>query len=598
MKKETSIMQPICILISCLLSICSLAQTKKSEEIIHLNQTGFFPTSLKTAIIITDKSNQFSLISASNLKDTIYTSTLTKGGLWQASDEETYKANFSEFTKTGDYILYVKKIGNSHPFSIQPQVYNSIAKASIKAFYYQRASMELTPEYADKFARKAGHPDNKVLVHNSAASQKRPTGTVINSPKGWYDAGDYNKYIVNSGISTYTLLSLYEDFTSYSKTVALNIPESNNTIPDLLDEINWNLSWMFTMQDPEDGGVYHKLTTANFEGFIKPNEAVNTRYVVQKTTAAALDFAAVMAQASRVYKSYEKEMPGYADSCLIASKKAFEWAKKNPNVVYHQNELNNPAISTGAYGDNNVSDEFFWAASELFVTTSDMVYYNEMKLESKLNEDITIPDWSHVSTLAFYTLLRNEDQFSKNKKVSTLVNHLKLKFLAKAKMLHNAMNQSPYGIPMGNDIKDFAWGSNAVAANQSIFLLKAYLLNKEPDLLNAAQANADYILGQNATGYSFITGFGVKSPKNPHHRPSFSDGIEEPIPGLLVGGPNPGQQDLSECNGITYPLSKPALSYMDVQCSYASNEIAINWNAPIAYVLNAIEAIKNNKTVK
>lgn len=595
MKKETNTIRPICILLSCFITICSFGQTKKSEENIHLNQIGFFPIGTKTAIVVGNEASQFSLISANNLKDTIYSSTLTKGGLWEPSDEETYKANFSKITKTGDYVLYVKNVGNSYPFSIQPKVYDAVAKASIKAFYYQRASIALTPDYAGQFARKEGHPDNKVVVHPSAASIKRPAGTIINSPKGWYDAGDYNKYIVNSGISTYTLLSLFEDFPSYAKTVTLNIPESNNSIPDLLDEINWNLSWMASMQDPEDGGVYHKLTTAKFEGFIKPNEAINTRYVVQKTTAAALDFAAVMAQASRLYKSYESEMPGYADSCLVASKKAFEWAKKNPNVLYHQNELSNPTISTGAYGDNTVSDEFFWAASELFVTTGDLVYFNEMNLESKLNEDIKIPDWSHVSTLGYYTLLRNENQFSNNKKVYTILNQLKFHFLAKAKTLSTAMNQSAYGVPMGNDIKDFAWGSNAVAANQSMFLLKAYLLHKEPNLLDAAQANADYILGQNATGYSFITGFGEKSPKNPHHRLSFSDGIEEPIPGLLVGGPNPGQQDLSECNGITYPFSKPALSYMDIQCSYASNEIAINWNAPIAYVLNAIEAIKTSK---
>ena len=85
---------------------------------------------------------------------------------------------------------------------------------------------------------------------------------------------------------------------------------------------------------------------------------------------------------------------------------------------------------------------------------------------------------------------------------------------------------------------------------------------------------------------SFVTGVGAKTPMFPHHRPSAADTIVAPVPGLLVGGPNPGQQD--HCPG--YPSSLPALSYVDAQCSYASNEIAINWNAPIAYLSAAIDA--------
>jgi endoglucanase len=107
---------------------------------------------------------------------------------------------------------------------------------------------------------------NDVLIHPSAASDKRPAESIISVPRGWYDAGDYNSYIVNSGITMGTLFSLYEDFPAHMKTVDLNIPESKNEIPDLLDEVLWNLRWMLTMQDPNDGGVYHKCTNAAFDG--------------------------------------------------------------------------------------------------------------------------------------------------------------------------------------------------------------------------------------------------------------------------------------------------------------------------------------------
>ncbi len=140
---------------------------------------------------------------------------------------------------------------------------------------------------------------------------------------------------------------------------------------------------------------------------------------------------------------------------------------------------------------------------------------------------------------------------------------------------------------MGKNAHDFAWGSNAVASNQGIALIQAYKLTKNKKYLDAALGNLDYILGRNATGYSFLTGFGSKQVMHPHHRPSIADGIVEPVPGLLSGGPNPGQQD--KCAG--YPNNFADESFVDADCSYASNEIAINWNAPFVYLAVAIEAL-------
>ena len=134
----------------------------------------------------------------------------------------------------------------------------------MKGFYFQRVSTPLESKYAGPWARPAGHPDDKVEVHPSATSTQLPAGTIISSPGGWYDAGDYNKYVVNSGITMGTLLSAYEDFPAYFDTLNTNIPESGNRLPDILDEVLVNLRWMLTMQDPGDGGVYHKCTNASF----------------------------------------------------------------------------------------------------------------------------------------------------------------------------------------------------------------------------------------------------------------------------------------------------------------------------------------------
>ena len=140
---------------------------------------------------------------------------------------------------------------------------------------------------------------------------------------------------------------------------------------------------------------------------------------------------------------------------------------------------------------------------------------------------------------------------------------------------------------MGQSARDFNWGSNSNAANQGIALINAYFISSDKKFVDYALSNLDYLLGRNATGYCFLTGFGSKSPMHPHHRPSVADGITEPVPGLLAGGPNPGKQDKCE-----YAFSEPETTYSDVDCSYASNEIAINWNAPFVYLANAIEALQ------
>jgi endoglucanase len=144
-----------------------------------------------------------------------------------------------------------------------------------------------------------------------------------------------------------------------------------------------------------------------------------------------------------------------------------------------------------------------------------------------------------------------------------------------------------YQTVMGKSARDFVWGSNSVAANQGILIIQVYRLTNDRKYLQYALGNLDYIMGRNATGYSFVTGVGQKTPMFPHHRQSEADGIADPVPGLLAGGPNPGQQD--GCK--TYPSKIPDESYTDTVCSYASNEIAINWNAPAAYLAGALEAL-------
>jgi endoglucanase len=561
-----------------------LSAQDKFSEAIRLNQIGYYPSAPKIAVVVNEGATDFYIASADRKKK-YFSGKLSEVKHSSYSSKKTRIADFTEFSVPGSYVVVVPNAGYSHPFEIKNKVHESVAKASLKSFYFQRFSTPLIETYAGKWKRPSSGSHTKILVHPSAATEKRSEGTIISSPRGWIDAGDYNKYVVNSGISTATLLSAYEDFPEYYDTLRLNIPESNNSIPDIIDESLWNVRWMLTMQDPDDGGVYHKCTNAKFDGMVMPDQATTPRYVVQKSTAAALNFAAVLAQTSRIVRKIEQHVPGLADSCLQAAQKAWVWAKQNPAVEYDQNKMNaafDPDITTGGYGDRTFTDEFIWAAAELLVSSGDKQYSSDVNWLP--DTEMPIPSWNQVRLLGYYTLVNHENKVGIEMK--STIEEIKKRVLAKADERINAVSTHPYQVVMGVSPKDFIWGSNAVAANQAILLIQAYRLSKDIKYITLALYNLDYLLGRNATGYSFVTGYGDKTPMHIHHRPSEADGISEPIPGLLAGGPNPGMQD--KCR---YSSSVPDEAYIDDVCSYASNEVAINWNAPFVYLTGALEVL-------
>ena len=572
--------------LSVLLISFSLFSQRRAEQI-RINQLGFYPNAPKVAAIKDFHSDVF-YITSTDLADTLFTGATSGPFSAEYSPSETWLADFSDFTLPGKYVLTVPGLGYSWPFEINTEVHRDLAKSSLKSYYFQRMSTPLPWEFAGPWSRPAGHPDNNVMIHASAASENRPEGTIISAPKGWYDAGDFGKYVVNSGITMGTILSAWEDFPEFYTNLPLNLPETGNGLPDILNELLWNLRWMIKMQDPYDGGVYHKLTTANFAGRIMPAEADNQRYVVQKSTAATLNFTAVMAQASRIFREFEAILPGLADSCITAAGYAWEWAINNPEVYYRQNDMNkqfDPDITTGAYGDGNVSDEFKWAAMELFITTHDESYFKSVNLFP--DTGMPIPSWNQVRLLAYYSLLRHSDNLPQF--VSGTIEIAKIRVERMATELMEDIESQPYHTVMGKSRRDFPWGSNSVAANQGIALIYAYQITGNRNYLDGALHNLDYITGRNATGYSFVTGYGYKTPMHIHHRPSDADALIDPVPGLLAGGPNPGQQD-----GCEYPSDIPDESYVDDWCSYASNEVAINWNAPLVYLTGAIESLQFN----
>ena len=550
---------------------------------VRLNQVGYYPRQEKVAVVDGGRVDRFTVVDVATGTEVFSgTPAYTTFNSW--SPKERTVLDFSGLQTPGKYLLKID--GGEAEFEVKDGALSPLADAALKSFYYQRTGMPIEAQYAGKWSRPAGHPDTHVMIHPSAAGPVRKAGDIISSPKGWYDAGDYNKYIVNSGYSIGLMQAVYRLFPDYFAKQDINIPESGNRTPDLLDEMHYNLSWMLTMQDPADGGVYHKLTTPSFEAFIKPTECKQQRYVVQKSVTAALDFAASLAQASQLFVAYEEDYPGFARQALEAARRAYDWAVAHPDALYKQEELNrqyDPDVSTGAYGDRSVRDEFFWAASELYYVTGDRKYRD--KAVECAPDAYSAPSWGSTSPLGCFVWLLPARELDEADRA--FADRLESLLLAYADQSVKGADQSAFHAPYGDEERDFFWGClSEQGANQATSLVYAYLLSGNKDYLANAYRNMDYILGRNATGYCYVTGFGSKSPMHPHHRLSAADDVAEPLPGFLVGGPNAGQQD-----GAAYASTLPDEAYADDVNSYASNEIAINWSAGLVALSSALDAL-------
>jgi endoglucanase len=548
---------------------------------LRANLVGYFKNGPKAVTLLSKNPFAAQNYEVFNGTTLVTSGTTSASEAWSDAGQHVAKIDLSSITTNGTYTV---KIPSSEVnIKILDNPIEDLSVGALKYYYYNRASTAITTANGGAWARATGTLDTDVRIHSSAATTNRPTNTVISSPKGWYDAGDLNKYIVNSGISTYTLLAAFENYKTHFENKNLNLPESGNTIPDILDEVVWNLDWMLTMQNKVanggDGSVYHKLSGLNFEGRIMPQDYALQRYAIGRSTSAALNFAAVMATASRIFSNYEAQKPGYSATMLAAAREAYTWAKANPTMNY----TGNPAgVATGAYEDNNVTDEFQWAAVELFITTGETTYKNDISYTNLTNG--WVPGWQSTSTLGVLSIANNLN----NVNVLQLGATNTTTVLNKLKSIANTMKTNVTTNPVETAMKntDFNWGSNGGAANQIVILLSAYKATNDATYLTSAYKALDYLLGRNAIGISFVTGYGDASPLKPHHRISDADGIALPVPGMLVGGPQNAAIIASE--GCTYTDTTKAGRYIDDWCSYSTNEVTINWNAPLAYAVNAL----------
>lgn len=538
-------------------------EKSKEEQKIVLNQLGYKPSDKKKAVFrVPTEDSTFKVVN-DETGNTVYEGQIYGKMFNESADENDSFGDFSELNIPGTYRIETDSLGSSFKFKIGEDVYDNSFKDIIRFFYTQRCGEKLPEEFAGKWAHEKCH---------TGLARIYGTDKKIDVSGGWHDAGDYGRYVVASSKAIADLLSAYND-NKAAFGDDYNIPESGNGIPDVLDEVKLQLEWMLKMQEPESGGVYHKVTCADFPGYINPEYENEELIVAPITTTSTADFAAVMAMGYENFKNIDPEL---ADRCLAAGEKAWDYLEKTPNSGAFKNP---PGISTGEYEDADDSDERYWAAAQLFKATGKQKYDEEFK-KIFLNEGIkTGYGWASVGNYGTMAYLSSEGA-DKN-----VCGDIKNKVIDMANDIVAKSKNDGYSISIGDN---YYWGSNLEVINNGILLTKAYEITKNPEYMEYAKEHLNYCFGKNSVGMSYVTGYGSDAIKNPHHRPSIAVG--QAVPGMLVGGPNKSLQD---------PFAKALLKgkpaakcHIDNQESYSTNEVDIYWNSPLVYLMS--QTVKNN----
>jgi len=457
-------------------------------------------------------------------------------------------ADFSPLNPPGTYCLDAPGVGRSAPFHIGKDVYNYPFYVAMRGMCLWRCGTAVTGKHEGRtYAHEPCHMDDAWLDSVGGGHVKKP------ATKGWHDAGDYNKYVVNAGATVGPMLQAWEHFGSRIKPLKLDNPKTVAALPDYLDEIRFEMEWVLTMQ-ADDGSVWHKLTTKNFGGFTLPEKETTERFFTPWSSAATADFVAMAAMASRNLKPFDAP---FAAKCLEAALKS--WAFLAANPANHKADLK--GFKTGDYQTDDPDDRL-WAAAEMWETTGDAAYLKDFETRARAMKGIdTNWDWGNLKNLGMFTYLLSK----RSGKDPALVQEVRDAAIASANGLVATRNAHGYGRSLGTQ---YYWGCNGTVARQVVNLQVANLVAPNKDYVSTALDALGHLFGRNCHGRSYVTGLGANPPMFPHDRRSGGDAIPEPWPGYLVGGGWPKAAD-----------------WVDKQESYQTNEIAINWNGALVYAL-------------
>ena len=550
--------------------------------VIRVNQLGYAPNLPKKVVVTA--AGDYVLTDANGAEVKHFPKVETKEDV--ASGDSVAMLELGEL-QPGKYTL--TGCGESRAIEVTERPWQAVTDALIKGLYYQRCD-ELLEEHAGVYKHPACHtglaeewrkPDPpipedvraQIPAHFLKMLEIPPEDPYGEAPAprrikgGWHDAGDYGKYVGPGAVTVAHLLYAWKLFPQGCSD-DLNIPETGNGVPDILNETRFELEWMLQMQRG-DGAFYHKLTSDHFPPFIMPEDDTQQEYLSPISRTATADAVAALALASRVYRPYDAE---FADRCLSTALFGWKWLTEHPERRPYRNPFE---LQSGFYGDGEDHDERFWAACELYAATGETAYREAAEGFYREVRKLTQFGWAEVSGLGALCCLFD----LKENGGELLYDDLKQAFLRRSEWALLVVKASGYGTAI--PANDYVWGSILTSMSNAMAMIMNTLLTGREDMRDAALLQLDYALGLNAMDISFVTGYGERQVMFPHHRPSEADGIEAPVPGLISGGPN---------NKMNFPTVKDRLgdipaakSFIDETDFADMNEIAIYWNSPTIF---------------
>ena len=574
--------------------------TKEAVPVANVlvNQTGYFPGLAKVATARTGAATKWELHEAS--KGVVASGTTVPVGPDAASGDQVSIVDFSDFKKEGNGYTLTVGTETSHPFDIRDDLYSKLKYQALAFFYHSRSGIELKMPYVGEaqYARPAGHvnvPPNKGDKDVTCAPES-PCPYKLDVTGGWYDAGDHGKYVVNAGISVWTLLNQWERAKHLAKSAAafgdgkLSIPENANKVPDLLDEVRWEVEWELKMQVPSGqklaGMVHHKVHDKVWTALgLAPHEDPIERFLYPPSTAATLNMAANAAQAARIWAGIDK---AFSKKCLAAAEEAWKAAEANPAIYAKAG-----GQGGGPYDDANVADEFYWAAAELYITTKKPVYKDYVTkspffkqvpaFATSQGSDagvMTVMTWGNVQAAGSLSLA-----VAKNGLPDADLEAIRKNTAAAADAYLEAQKKEGYRVPFKPNAKGYPWGSNSAVLNNLIVIGLAGDFTKDAKYTNAVAEGMDYIMGRNPMDQSYVSGYGERPLEYPHHR-FWAHQANAKFPlapaGVVSGGPNSGLEDpYVQAAGLKG--CAPQKCFIDNIEAWSANEITINWNAPLAW---------------
>lgn len=466
--------------------------------------------------------------------------------------------NFSHVTQPGWYQLK-SDTTTSAPFQIVDNVYKGLTERLVKALYLQRSGSVINDQ-ATGMNRPKSHVQDAVIFRSD---EFHKVGTQLDMTGGWYDAGDYGKYVATTTITIARLLEAYNQAPALFNTLDSN----NNALPPVLEEAVYGLDWLAKMQR-EDGAVYRKVSGAKWPGKVVPWQDNQVRYIYGVSTPETAKFAATMAFASRVLKPLR---PNLAREYLKSAIHAWGYLEQQPEQYIDwqkgDDSGSGPYIKNPEDNEKSLetdADDRLWALAELYLSTKQSKYLAAFDdLYDK--EFVAIFEWKNPAIMGISHLIAAE--------TNTRTKQLQKDVQSVAKRYSDQAAVSPFAIAN----QRFIWGSNKMTAEAGVLMAGADATTQTSNYRSVVQSQIDYLLGANAFNMSFVTNTGTYAVRNLHHLYRISTGVS--LPGFLVGGPNEKAQA-----GIA-PKGEGMMSYIDSDKSYAVNEFAIDYNASLIGLL-------------